>query len=51
MVIRNRESDISRGFGFVEMGSPEEAKSATEALNGLEMKGRNIVVNGAKPRN
>ncbi|MFB3057769.1 MAG: RNA recognition motif domain-containing protein [Ignavibacteriaceae bacterium] len=50
-VIRDRESGRSRGFGFVEMESPEEAKSAIEALNDSEMEGRNIVVNEAKPRN
>lgn len=50
-VIRDRESGRSRGFGFVEMESPEEAKSAIEALNDSEIEGRNIVVNEAKPRN
>ncbi|MCH8032435.1 MAG: RNA-binding protein [Bacteroidetes bacterium] len=50
-VICDRESGRSRGFGFVEMESPEEAKSAIKALNDSEMEGRNIVVNEAKPRN
>ena len=50
-VICDRESGRSRGFGFVEMESPEEAKSAIEALNDSEIEGRNIVVNEAKPRN
>jgi RNA recognition motif-containing protein len=50
-VVHDRESGRSRGFGFVEMETPEEAKSAIKALNDSEIEGRNIVVNEAKPRN
>jgi RNA recognition motif-containing protein len=49
-VITDRESGRSRGFGFVEMSSDEEAKKAVEELNGKELDGRAIVVNEAKPR-
>jgi RNA recognition motif-containing protein len=38
----------SKGFGFVEMTTGEEAKTAMEKLNGVEFKGRNIVVNEAR---
>ena len=39
-----------KGFGFVEMGSEEEAKKAVEELNGKELAGRALVVNEARPR-
>ena len=48
-IIKDRFSGRSKGFGFVEMSSPEEAKKAIEALNGKELDGRNIVVDEAKP--
>lgn len=50
-VIKDRETGRSRGFGFVEMESPSEAKNAIAALNDSDLKGRNIVVNEAKSRN
>ncbi len=50
-VIIDRASGRSRGFGFVEMASDDEARAAIEALNGFEMDGRNLTVNEAKPRN
>lgn len=49
-VIVDRETNRSKGFGFVEMSSEEEAKKAVEQLNGKELDGRAIVVNEARPR-
>lgn len=49
-VIKDRDTDRSRGFGFVEMSTPEEAAKAIEALNGSEQDGRTLTVNEAKPR-
>ena len=49
-VITDRYPDNSRGFGFVEMGSQQEAEKAIEALNGTELEGRALTVNIAKPR-
>ena len=49
-VIRDRYSDRSRGFGFVEMASDSEAEEAIKALNGTTLDGRQITVNYAKER-
>lgn len=49
-VIRDRDSDRSRGFGFVEMSSDSEADEAIKALNGTMLDGRQITVNYAKER-
>ena len=49
-VITDRYSGQSRGFGFVEMASTEEAQKAIEQLNGRDVDGRNIIVNEARPR-
>ena len=49
-VIMDRETNRSKGFGFVEMSSDEEAKKAVDELNGKELDGRAIVVNEARPR-
>ncbi len=49
-VIKDRFSGESRGFGFVEMPSREDAMAAIEALNGTDFKGRAITVNEAKPK-
>ncbi len=50
-IITDRDSGRPKGFGFVEMGSKEEATAAIEALNGQDMKGRQVNVNEARPRN
>ena len=50
-VVTDRATGRSRGFGFVEMENSSDAKNAIEALNNSDMKGRNIVVNEAKPKN
>ena len=49
-VITDRETGRSKGFGFVEMSSDEEAKAAVDQLNGKELDGRPIVVSEARPR-
>lgn len=49
-VITDRESGRSKGFGFVEMGSPEEAEKAIQMFNGYSMDGRDLRVNVARPR-
>jgi len=48
-IIIDKISGRSKGFGFVEMSSTEEAKKAIETLNGKELDGRNIIVDEAKP--
>jgi len=49
-VIMDRDTGRSKGFGFVEMGSDQEAQAAITALNGQQVDGRNLTVNEAKPR-
>jgi RNA recognition motif-containing protein len=49
-VIADKFSGQSRGFGFVEMSSSSEAKSAISALNGTQLDGRTLTVNEAKPQ-
>jgi RNA recognition motif-containing protein len=49
-VIQDRDTGRSKGFGFVQMGSDEEAQAAIAALNGQEQDGRALTVNEAKPR-
>nr|MBN2278499.1 RNA-binding protein [candidate division Zixibacteria bacterium] len=50
-IIKDKISGDSRGFGFVEMSSEDEAMAAIDALNGQEMNGRKLNVNKARPRN
>ncbi len=50
VVISDRMTGRSKGFGFVEMSSQEEAQAAIDKLNGTDLEGRNITVNEAKPR-
>lgn len=49
-IITDRFSGKSRGFGFVEMESEEEAQAAIERLNGNEFQGRPLTVNEARPQ-
>jgi RNA recognition motif-containing protein len=49
-VITDRYTDRSRGFGFVEMSTQQEAEQAVQALNGTELDGRSLTVNESKPR-
>ena len=49
-VVEDRDTGRSRGFGFVEMASAEEAQAAIEQFNEQDFDGRNLVVNEARPR-
>jgi RNA recognition motif-containing protein len=49
-VITDKFTGQSRGFGFVEMSTPQEASAAITALNGSQMDGRTLTVNEAKPQ-
>ena len=49
-VIMDRDTNRSKGFAFVEMGSDAEAQAAIQGLNGHDHGGRNLTVNEAKPR-
>ncbi|MGE3805906.1 MAG: RNA recognition motif domain-containing protein [Gemmataceae bacterium] len=49
-VIIDRDTGRSKGFGFVEMGSDDEAQAAISAMNGQEVNGRALTVNEARPR-
>lgn len=50
VVIKDRESGQSKGFGFVEMEDLKEAQNAIKTLNGKELSGRAIMVNQARPQ-
>jgi len=49
-IITDKMSGRSKGFGFVEMSTPEEAQAAIEKLNGAEFNGRALTVNEARPQ-
>jgi RNA recognition motif-containing protein len=49
-IITDRETGRSRGFGFVGMPNDDEARAAIEALHGIELLGRTLTVNEARPR-
>ena len=49
-VIMDRDSNRSKGFGFVEMANQAEAESAISSLDGTDLQGRTVKVNEAKPR-
>ncbi len=50
VVIKDKFTERSKGFGFVEFESDDEGKAAEKALNGSELGGRSITVNEARPR-
>ena len=49
VIIMDKMSGRSKGFGFVEMSTDDEAKKAIETINGTELDGRTLTVNEAKP--
>ena len=49
-VMMDRDSGRSKGFGFVEMGTAEQAEAAIKGLNGMSVGGRDIVVNISRPK-
>lgn len=49
-IIKDKFTGRSRGFGFVEMPTKDEAQAAIDGLNGQELKGRRLNVNKARPR-
>ena len=49
-VVMDKMTGRSRGFGFVEMGSEEDAKKAIDQLNGTELGGRKVFVSEARPQ-
>jgi RNA recognition motif-containing protein len=49
-VIMDRDTGRSKGFGFVEMQTDQEAQAAIEGLNGKDVNGRNLTVNEARPK-
>ena len=50
IIVKDRETGRSRGFGFVGMPNEDEARDAIEGLNGTEFQGRTLAINEARPR-
>lgn len=50
IVVKDRDTGRSKGFGFVEFENDDEGKAAEKALNGSDLGGRSITVNEARPR-
>jgi len=50
VVVKDRETGRSKGFGFVEFENDDEGKAAEKALNGSDLGGRSITVNEARPK-
>lgn len=48
-IVADKFTGMSKGFGFVEMESEDDARKAIEALNGYNLNGRTLIVNGARP--
>ena len=49
-IVMDRQTDRSRGFGFVEMATYEQAEAAIRGLNGQDLEGRNLTVNESQPK-
>lgn len=49
-IIKDKFTNESKGFGFIEMPAKQEAQSAMNSLNGTDLKGKTITVNEARPR-
>ena len=49
-IVKDRETGRAKGFGFVEMANEEEGEKAVQELDGVEVNGRNMKVNKARPR-
>ncbi len=49
-IVKDKMTNRSKGFGFVEMTNDDEAKAAIDGLNGQDLKGRSITVNEARPQ-
>ncbi|MBI3924612.1 MAG: RNA-binding protein [Armatimonadetes bacterium] len=49
-IVRDRDTNAARGFGFVDMVRREDAEAAIDRMNGSELGGRQLVVNEARPR-